>query len=111
MTFDASKSTKNACTTEFFSVVNSTSTRFISFDYLVQTILDEEDPGLTELKALGEEAYEAVSTALMEANEYNPSGRYVVNELWNNKYQRRATLKEGIAYLINKWSTLKSKRY
>ncbi|XP_057788412.1 factor of DNA methylation 3-like [Salvia miltiorrhiza] len=76
-----------------------------------ETILNEEDEELTVVRnELGEEAYEAVTTALMEANEYNPSGRYVVQELWNNKEKRRATLKEGIAYIIKQWRTLKSKR-
>ncbi|XP_057788287.1 factor of DNA methylation 4-like isoform X2 [Salvia miltiorrhiza] len=76
-----------------------------------KTILNEEDEELTVLRnELGEEAYEAVTTALMEVNEYNPSGRYVVRELWNNKEKRRATLKEGIAYIIKQWSALKNKR-
>ncbi|KAH6789350.1 hypothetical protein C2S51_004356 [Perilla frutescens var. frutescens] len=68
-----------------------------------KTILDNEDRDLAELRnAFGKEAYQAVSTALLEMNEYNPSGRYVVSELWNNKAQRRATLKDGIAHLIKK---------
>ncbi|XP_041996174.1 protein INVOLVED IN DE NOVO 2-like [Salvia splendens] len=77
----------------------------------VKAILNEEDEELTQLRIkLGEEAYQAVTTALMEMNEYNPSGRYVTSELWHNKEQRRATLKEGIVYIIKQWSTLKSKR-
>lgn len=82
---------------------------FLSLYY--QAILNEEDEELTLLRIkLGEEAYQAVTTALMEMNEYNPSGRYVTSELWHKKEQRRATLKEGIAYIIKQWSTLKSKR-
>ncbi|KAH6803051.1 hypothetical protein C2S51_034497, partial [Perilla frutescens var. frutescens] len=76
-----------------------------------KTILEDEDQDLSELRnGSGKEAYQAVSTTLLEMNEYNPSGRYVVSELWNNKAQRRATLKDGIAHLIKKWSTLKNKR-
>ncbi|KAK6159459.1 hypothetical protein DH2020_006773 [Rehmannia glutinosa] len=76
-----------------------------------KTILDEEDKKLKKLRnELGEEAYQAVATALMEMNEYNPSGRYIIPELWNNKDQRRATLEEGISHLLKQWSMLKKKR-
>lgn len=60
---------------------------------------------------MGDEAYEAVTTALMEMNEYNPSGRYIVPELWNNKEQRRATLREGVSYLVKLWHMHKAKRH
>ncbi|KAI3446101.1 hypothetical protein Pfo_002766 [Paulownia fortunei] len=76
-----------------------------------KAILDEDDQKLKKLRnELGEEAYQAVTTALMEMNEYNPSGRYIVSELWNIKDQRRATLKEGISHLMKQWSMLKRKR-
>ncbi|PIN06754.1 hypothetical protein CDL12_20697 [Handroanthus impetiginosus] len=76
-----------------------------------KSILDQEDEKLKKLRnELGEEAYIAVINALTEMNEYNPSGRYTVPELWNNKDQRRASLKEGISYLIKQWSTLKRSR-
>jgi len=54
-------------------------------------------------KDLGEGAYKAVVQALSEINEYNPSGRYLTSVLWNYKEGRRATLKEGIKLLLNKW--------
>ena len=44
----------------------------------------------------GNEAYDAVVTALTEMNEYNPSGRFVVPELWNYEEGRRATLGECV---------------
>ncbi|KAL6526112.1 hypothetical protein OROHE_015636 [Orobanche hederae] len=76
-----------------------------------KTIVDDEDAKLKKLRnKLGEEAYKAVTSALMEMNEYNPSGRYIVPELWNNKEQRRATLEEGISLLMKQWSGLKRKR-
>ncbi|KAF3450961.1 hypothetical protein FNV43_RR07050 [Rhamnella rubrinervis] len=76
-----------------------------------QEIIDEEDEKLRELKDhWGEEIYKAVVTALNEINEYNPSGRYVVPELWNFKEGRKATLKEVISYALKNLKTLKRKR-
>ncbi|EOA39765.1 hypothetical protein CARUB_v10008414mg [Capsella rubella] len=72
--------------------------------------LNEEDEKLQELrKELGEEVYAAVTQALKERNEYNGSGRYVVPELWNFKENRKATLKEGVLYLVNSWKLRKPK--
>ncbi|XP_004294519.1 PREDICTED: factor of DNA methylation 4-like isoform X1 [Fragaria vesca subsp. vesca] len=65
-------------------------------------IVDDEDEQLKKLKEeLGDEVHLVVTTALLELNEYNPSGRYTVNELWNFKQDRKASLKEGISYLMN----------
>ncbi|XAR50484.1 hypothetical protein NMG60_11004826 [Bertholletia excelsa] len=73
--------------------------------------IDPDDELLQNLKAeWGKEIYEAVTTALKEMNEYNPSGRYVVSELWNIKEDRKATLKEVIAYILKNLKTLKRKR-
>ncbi|KAL3518185.1 hypothetical protein ACH5RR_020774 [Cinchona calisaya] len=64
-------------------------------------IIDTEDVKLKRLKnEFDDEVYEAVTTALMELNEYNPSGRYPIPELWNYKQARRATLQEGAAHII-----------
>ncbi|CAA0807614.1 Factor of DNA methylation 4 [Striga hermonthica] len=77
----------------------------------MKAIVDEEDGRLQCLRnEFGEEAFQAVSRALMELNEYNPSGRYVVPELWNHEEQRRASLKEGISYLVRHLRLLKKKR-
>ncbi|GLT88115.1 hypothetical protein SLE2022_061540 [Rubroshorea leprosula] len=74
-------------------------------------IIDEEDELLRSLKQeWGDEIYEAVVTALKELNEYNPSGRYTVPELWNFKEGRKATLKEVIAYIMKNIKTLKGKK-
>lgn len=77
----------------------------------MQEILNEEDDKLTNLKLeWGEEIYNAVVTALKELNEYNPSGRYVISELWNFKENRKATLKEVVGYVLRNIKTAKRKR-
>ncbi|KAJ0567035.1 putative XS domain-containing protein [Helianthus annuus] len=71
-------------------------------------IIDEEDEKIATLKSeFGGDVLNAVVTALNELNEYNPSGRYPVAELWNYKERRRATLKEGVEVLLRKWKSLK----
>ncbi|XP_026420165.1 factor of DNA methylation 3-like isoform X2 [Papaver somniferum] len=68
-----------------------------------QELLDEEDKLLKGLKnAWGEEAYSTVVNALMELNEYNPNGRYPVQELWNFEENRRATVSEGVEELADR---------
>ncbi|CAN1338817.1 Factor of DNA methylation 3 [Linum perenne] len=76
----------------------------------VDEVINDEDERLNSLKKeYGEEAYNAVKSALMEINEYNPSGRYIISEVWNYKDGRRATLKEGVAFLLDvleRWKKL-----
>ncbi|CAK8566606.1 unnamed protein product [Lathyrus sativus] len=67
-------------------------------------LIQEDDEKLKGLREeVGEKAYDAVVAALTEINEYNPSGRYVTSELWNYKTGKRATLKEGVQFLLNTW--------
>lgn len=76
-----------------------------------QEIIRDDDEKLNGLKKdLGEGAHKAVVEALLEINEHNPSGRYLTSVLWNYKQGRRATLKEGVQYLLNHWKVLKRKR-
>ena len=66
---------------------------------------------MKELKdEVGEEVTNVVTTVMTELNEYNPSGRYAVPELWNFKDDRRATLGEGIGYLVNIWRLHRNKK-
>jgi XH domain len=58
---------------------------------------------LKYLKELGDEAYDAVVTALLEINEYNPVERCPVPELWHYKENRRASLEEAIRCTVNSW--------
>ncbi|XP_023519693.1 protein INVOLVED IN DE NOVO 2-like [Cucurbita pepo subsp. pepo] len=74
-------------------------------------IIDENDEMLKNLRnEYGDEVYKAVVTALMEMNEYNPSGRYTVLELWNFKEGRKATLKEGAAHILKQWKLHKRRK-
>ncbi|XP_062176533.1 factor of DNA methylation 1-like [Alnus glutinosa] len=85
--------------------------RIVDIDGNTQEIVNEEDEKLRSLKQeWGEGIYMTVITALKEINEYNPSGRYIVSELWNFKEERKATLKEVISYILKNINTLKRKR-
>ncbi|KAL8208607.1 hypothetical protein R6Q57_008019 [Mikania cordata] len=73
-------------------------------------IIDEEDDKIARLKdEFDDDVFNAVVTALNELNEYNPSGRYPVAKLWNNKEKKKASLKEGVEFLIRKWRSGKHK--
>nr|KJB67636.1 hypothetical protein B456_010G201400 [Gossypium raimondii] len=76
-----------------------------------QEVIDDEDEKLRDLKAeMGNEAYKSVTLAIKEINEYNPSGRYVISELWNYREGRKASLKEGVEFLLELWETVKRRR-
>uniref|UniRef100_A0A453RXW0 Factor of DNA methylation 1-5/IDN2 domain-containing protein n=1 Tax=Aegilops tauschii subsp. strangulata TaxID=200361 RepID=A0A453RXW0_AEGTS len=69
-----------------------------------EQIIDKGDEKLVGLKEeLGEEVYKAVTTALVEMNEYNASGSYVVSELWNNKESRKASMGEVVEHILKQW--------
>ncbi|KAK6915074.1 Zinc finger-XS domain, partial [Dillenia turbinata] len=75
--------------------------RVVTVNGISEEIINDEDEKLKNLKEeWGDEIYNAVVTALKEMNEYNPSGRYIVPELWNFKEKRKATLKEVISYIM-----------
>ncbi|GAB2299827.1 hypothetical protein Dimus_033879 [Dionaea muscipula] len=74
-------------------------------------IVDDDDETLKKLRdEWGEEVYKAVADAILDVNEYNPSGGYAVRELWNFKEGRRAALQEVIKYIIKQWQTHKKKK-
>ncbi|XP_019199245.1 PREDICTED: protein INVOLVED IN DE NOVO 2-like isoform X3 [Ipomoea nil] len=74
-------------------------------------VINEEDEKLMGLKnEYGDEVYNAVTTALMELNEYNSRSRLPVSELWNTKEKRRAELKEGVDQILKQWRRLKNRQ-
>ncbi|PWA90105.1 XH/XS domain-containing protein [Artemisia annua] len=74
-------------------------------------VIKEDDELLRDLKAeWGTSIHDAVVAALIETNEHNASGSYVVSELWNFKENRKATLKEVISYILKNIKNLKRKR-
>ena len=78
---------------------------------MAQEILDGEDEKLKSLKdEFGDKVHAAVVTALKELNDYNPSGRYSILELWNFKEGRKASLKEGVSHLIKQWKSAKRRK-
>lgn len=75
---------------------------------IIQEIIDQEDEKIASLKSeFDNDVFNTVVTALTELNEYNPSGRYPVDELWNKKENKKATLKEGVQFLIKQWGSVK----
>jgi len=51
-----------------------------------------------------------VTTALVEMNTYNPSGRYIIPELWNFQQGRKATLREGVSFILEKWKRMRKRK-
>ena len=74
-------------------------------------MINEDDERLKGLKSeQGEEVSQAVAKVMMELNEYNPSGRYPVPELWNMKEDRKARLGERVEYIVNLWRQHRKKK-
>nr|QDC18035.1 involved in de novo 2-like A [Hypericum perforatum] len=75
--------------------------KVVTIDGKPKEFIDEDDERLRDVKEeLGTEVCDAIVSSLTEINEYNPSGRYIISELWNLKEDRKASLKEGASYLL-----------
>ncbi|XP_047311975.1 factor of DNA methylation 4-like [Impatiens glandulifera] len=76
-----------------------------------EDVIDENDEKLKNLKKVyGKEVYEAVTRTLTEMSKYGPHDRRPVQELWNSKENRKATLKEGAIHIVKQWKLQKTKR-
>ncbi|CAL5008428.1 unnamed protein product [Urochloa decumbens] len=85
--------------------------KIVTTGEMTEQVIDDNDEKLVGLKKqLGEEVYKAVTTALLEINEYNASGSYVVSELWNNKENRKASVTEAIQHVLKQWKAQKRRR-
>ncbi|XP_043702324.1 factor of DNA methylation 1-like [Telopea speciosissima] len=83
----------------------------IHVDGTLTETVDDKDEKLKKLKEeWGDKVYNSVTTALLELNEYNASGRYVVPELWNFREGRKASLKEVIQHILNPLRTRKRQK-
>ncbi|RID75345.1 hypothetical protein BRARA_B02394 [Brassica rapa] len=77
----------------------------------IKEVVDDEDEKLKKMsEEWGEDVKNAVTTALEELNDFNPSGRYSVPALWNFEHGRKATLSEGIAHMTQQIKNLKRQR-
>ncbi|CAO2210121.1 unnamed protein product [Urochloa humidicola] len=85
--------------------------KIVTTGQTTEQVIDDNDEKLVGLKRqLGEEVYQAVTTALLEINEYNASGSYVVPELWNNKENRKASVTEAIQHVLKQWKAQRRRR-
>ena len=71
-----------------------------------------DDEKLQELKRVwGQDAHNAVVTALVEMKEYDRlSDRSIAYELWNYKEGRKATTRECVEYLFNQVKLLSASK-
>nr|CDM81211.1 unnamed protein product [Triticum aestivum] len=64
-------------------------------------VIDDNDPILSKLRLdYGDSICNAVKDALRELNEYSPHGRHVMNEVWNFREGRKATMTEVITCIL-----------
>ncbi|ERN07897.1 hypothetical protein AMTRI_Chr08g203900 [Amborella trichopoda] len=83
----------------------------VSIDGKDREVIDENDEKFKELRdEYGDEVCKAVETAMLELNDYNPSGRYPVPALWHFKEGRQASLQEVIHHFVKQNKTKKRKR-
>ncbi|CAA0816427.1 Factor of DNA methylation 1 [Striga hermonthica] len=73
-----------------------------------QWVVNKDDELLRGLEyKWGHEAYDAVITALKVLQSYDPSGSYVVPQLWSFMKNKAATLEEVVRYIIVQLRTFK----
>nr|TKW13414.1 hypothetical protein SEVIR_5G099700v2 [Setaria viridis] len=69
-------------------------------------VVNEDDPKLRQLwTEYGDNVCNAVKVTLTELNDYSPRGRHAVNELWNFREGRKATMAEVVKYIFEQLKT------
>ncbi|XP_062183171.1 factor of DNA methylation 1-like [Phragmites australis] len=69
-------------------------------------VVDEDDPKLRQLwTEYGDNVCNAVKVALRELNEYSPHGRHTVNELWDFREARKATMAKVVKHIFEQLNT------
>lgn len=67
----------------------------------LQEVIDDNDPKLSKLRSrYGDSVCNAVKDALKELNEYSPDKRCIMNEVWNFREGRKATMTEVITCIL-----------
>jgi hypothetical protein len=70
--------------------------------HVSQEVINDDDAKLKFLqKEFGYDVCDAMKTALMEMNEYNPSERQPILEFWNFGKGRKATVEEILMFVFS----------
>ncbi|XP_048556429.1 factor of DNA methylation 2-like [Triticum urartu] len=73
----------------------------IQVDEEDKEVIDDNDPRLSKLRLdYGDSVCNAVKDALRELNEYSPDERRIMNEVWNFREGRKATMTEVITCIL-----------
>ncbi|TVU21927.1 hypothetical protein EJB05_31598, partial [Eragrostis curvula] len=85
--------------------------RIVEVDGIMKQVVDDSDADLTRLREeYGEDVCNAVKVALAEINEHNPSGGFLMAELWNFSEGRRATVNEALKEVCRQLSKSRKRR-
>ena len=67
----------------------------------MQEVIDDNDPRLSKLRSdYGDSICNAVKDGLRELNEYSSRERRIMNEVWNFREGRKATMTEMITCIL-----------
>lgn len=88
---------------------DNTDQAFVRLPAFVQEVLREDDPKLQELREYGEEAYSAVTKALVDLNTGNGSRRTPFPVLWNPEAGHKVLMKEAVQHALQLWQASKAK--
>ncbi|OMO59022.1 hypothetical protein CCACVL1_25154 [Corchorus capsularis] len=69
----------------------------------VEEVIDADEERLLRYN-IGDDVFNAVTSAIKKLNENYQRGKYKFSELWNAKEERKATVAEGIGWLLEEWN-------